>query len=94
MVKYIIFLQKPEAELFIQWINDCMNFPDSSGTETYGYPELICEYDEETGQFWQLGWGVEILDSILDCLTEQQKSDILILPANMNVCSVFTGSTL
>jgi hypothetical protein len=93
MVKYIIFLQKPEAELFIQWINDCMNYPDSSGTETYAFPDLMCEYDEATGQSWQIGWGVQILDSIMDCLSEQQIADILILPANMNVCLAYSGTT-
>lgn len=93
MVKYIIFLQKTEAELFIQWINDCMNYPDSSGTETYGFPDLMCEYDEFTGESWQMGWGVQILDSIMDCLTEQQIADILILPANMNTCIAYSGTT-
>lgn len=93
MVKYIIFLQKPEAELFIQWVNDCMNYPDSSGTETYAFPDLMCEYDEATGQSWQIGWGVQILDSIMDCLTEQQIADILILPANMNTCIAYSGTT-
>ena len=93
MVKYIIFLQKPEAEAFIQQINTCMGYP-SSGTTTYAYPDLMCEYDEQTGQSWQMGWGVEILDFIMSCLTEQQISDILILPANINNCAVFSGSTI
>ena len=93
MVKYLIFLQKPEAELFIQWVNDCMNYPNESGTLTYAYPDLMCEYDEATNQTWPLGWGVEILDSIMDCLTEQRIADILILPANINACVMFSGTT-
>jgi hypothetical protein len=93
MVKYIIFLQKPEAEQFIQQINTCKGYPDSSGTDTYGFPDLMCEYDEQTGQSWPLGWGVQILDSIIDCMTEQQIADILILPANMNTCVAFSGTT-
>lgn len=93
MVKYIIFLQKPEAESFIAQINQCMGYPNQSGTDTYSIPDLMCEYDEATGQSWQIGWGVEILDSILDCMTEQQKADILILPANINLCG-FSGTTV
>jgi hypothetical protein len=92
MVKYIIFLQKPEAEQFIQQINTCMRYP-SDGTTTYAYPDLMCEYDEQTGQSWQLGWGVEILDFIIPCMTEQQIADTFILPANMNVCIAFSGTT-
>jgi hypothetical protein len=93
MVKYIIFLQEPEAQAFIQQINTCKGYPNSSGTETYAYPDLMCEYDEQTNQTWPLGWGVEILDSITDCLTEQQIADILILPANINACALFSGTT-
>lgn len=92
MVKYIIFLQKPEAEQFIQQINTCMGYP-SDGTTTYAYPDLMCEYDEATGQSWQLGWGVEILDFIIPCMTEQQIADTFVLPANMNTCVAFSGTT-
>lgn len=93
MVKYIIFLQKSEAEAFIQQINSCLGYP-SDGTTTYAFPELICEYDEQTGQSWEMGWGVEILDEIISCMTEQQQADILILPANINICGSFSGSTI
>ncbi len=94
MVKYIIFLQKPEAEQFIQQINSCMGYPNDSGTITYANPDLMCEYDEQTGETWEMGWGVEILDDIIPCMTEQQQSDILILPANINSCVLFSGSTI
>ena len=93
MVKYIIFLQKPEAEAFIEQINSCMGYPNDSGTITYSIPDLMCEYDEQTGESWQMGWGVEILDNIIPCMTEQQKGDILILPNNINLCG-FSGSTI
>jgi hypothetical protein len=94
MVKYIIFLQKPEAEQFIQQIDTCLGYPNDSGTITYAYPDLMCEYDEATGESWQIGWGVELLDDVIPCMTEQQVADILILPANINSCVLFSGSTI
>lgn len=92
MVNYIIFLQKPEAEDFIQQINTCMGYPNEN-TTTYSEPDLMCEYDESTGSSWNIGWGVQILDYIIPCMTEEQKADIFNLPANMNLCG-FSGSTI
>lgn len=92
MVNYIVFLQKPEAEDFIQQINTCMGYPDGN-TTTYSEPDLMCEYDFSTGESWNIGWGVQILDYIIPCMTEEQKADIFNLPANMNLCG-FSGSTI
>lgn len=93
MVKFLIFLYQSEALDFISQINSCLGLP-SGGTTTYwGEPVLMCEYDEQTGDKLEIGYGIPIEDLILDCMTEEQISDIIILPNNINACDSFTGTT-
>ena len=84
--KYIIFLNQQEATDLIVQINSCMGFP-KEGTNTWqDTPDFMCEFDLTTGDKTSIGYGVIIKDEILDCLTEQQKSEVLILPSNINTC--------
>lgn len=93
MVKYLIFLQEQEAIDFVDQVNTCMGYPSTGTTTYYGSPDLMCEYDELTNQKQEIGYGIMIKDFILDCLTQQQLDDILILPANINCCVAFSGAT-
>lgn len=86
MVKYIIFLQQLEAEQFIQQINICMGYPNSTGTERYAIVDVICTQDEITKEWVESGFGVEIKDYILDCLDETQKENIIILDDTIVFC--------
>jgi hypothetical protein len=94
MVKYIILLEQQEAIDLISRIDTCMGFP-SDGTTTWQlYPDEMCEFDLETGQKQFMGYGVMIKDRIMDCLSEVEKTEILILPSNINTCQwVVSGAT-
>lgn len=94
MVEYIIFLNEQESLDFISRIDSCMGYP-SDGTITWqDGPDLMCEFDLETGQKQFMGYGVMIKDRIMDCLSEVEKTEILILPSNINTCQwVVSGST-
>jgi hypothetical protein len=86
MNEYIIFIQEQDAIDLINQINICMGWP-SDGTITWQEtPDLMCEFDLNTGQKIEIGYGVIIKDRIVNCLTELQKSEILILPSNINTC--------
>lgn len=93
MVKYLIFLEEQEAVDFVEQINTCMGYPATGTTTYWGIPDVMCEYDELTGETLQIGYGIIIKDFILGCLTQQQLDDILILPANINCCESFSGTT-
>ena len=93
MVKYLIFIYIGEAFDFINQINQCKGYPDSNTLTYVDAPDLMCEFDYETETSKQIGYGVVIKDFIMDCLTEQQISDILILPNNINICTPFSGTT-
>lgn len=85
--KYIIFLNQQEATNLIAQINTCKGFP-SGGTITWqDSPDFMCEFDLTTGDKTSIGYGVIIKDDIMDCLTEQQKSEVLVLPSNINTCA-------
>lgn len=86
MVKYIIFIDKLEADAFIQRINECMGYPNSTGTETYSISQNVCVSDVNTEEISSIGWGVQIRDYINDCLTEEEKTKVLPLPDNVCFC--------
>ena len=87
MNQYIIFINEQEAIDLINQINICMGWP-GDGTITWQVsPDNMCEFDLITGEKIDIGYGVIIEDRIIDCLTELQKSEILILPSNINTCA-------
>jgi hypothetical protein len=73
----------------ISQIDSCKGFPTPDGlTKTWQLtPSPICEFNLETGEKTQIGYGVVIKDEILDCLTEVQKQEIILLQGNINLCS-------
>jgi hypothetical protein len=86
-IQYLIFINDYEAVDLINQINTCMSWPDDQGTITWMInPDAMCEFDLQTGQKLPIGYGVEITDRIIDCLTPAQKKEILILPSNINTC--------
>lgn len=93
MVNYLIFLYEYEAVNLIQQIDSCMGYPQTGTTTYYGQPDLMCEYDSETNTKQEIGFGIQIKDFVYNCLTEEQKSNIIILPNNINTCISFTGTT-
>jgi hypothetical protein len=86
-IQYLIFINEYEAVDMINQINTCMGWPDGEGTITWMIdPDYMCEFDLTTGQKLPIGYGIEITDRIIDCLTPTQKREILILPSNINTC--------
>ena len=86
MDKYIILINEQDAIDLIQQINICMGWP-SDGTITWqDGPDVMCEFDLSTGEKILIGYGIEIQDRILHCLTEEQLSEVFILPSNINTC--------
>ena len=86
MNQYIIFINEQNAIDLIKQINICMGWP-SDGTITWqDIPDNMCEFDLITGEKIEIGYGVIIEDRIVNCLTELQKSEIFILPSNINTC--------
>ena len=84
--KYIIFLTEQEAIDLIDQINTCKGYP-SNGTITWqDYPDEMCEFNLQTGDKINIGYGVIIEDRCLDCLTQNQIDEIIILPSNINTC--------
>jgi hypothetical protein len=54
----------------------------------------MCEFDLETGDKLPIGYGVIIKERIYDCLTAEEKTEVLVLPSNINTCAwVVSGST-
>lgn len=94
MVNYIILINEQDAKDLITRINTCMGYP-SDGTTTYmTSPDVMCEFDLETGQKQNIGYGILIKDSILDCLSIDEKGEVFTLPSNINTCSfVVSGAT-
>lgn len=87
MVEYIIFLQEQEALDLIQKIDTCMGWP-SDGTNTWqDGADIMCEFDLATGDKQNIGYGVMIKDQIIDCLSEEELSEVFTLPSNINTCS-------
>ena len=86
MNQYIIFINEQEAIDLINQINLCMGWP-SDGTITWqDIPDLMCEFDLNTGEKIEIGYGVIIEDRIVNCLTEEQLTEVFILPSNINTC--------
>lgn len=87
MNEYIIFINEQEAIDLINQINTCMGWPDGNGTITWQVlPDNMCEFDLTTGDKLPIGYGVIIQDRIIDCLTEEQKGEVFVLPSNINTC--------
>lgn len=86
MNQYIIFINEQEAIDLINQINTCMGYP-SDGTITWQVsPDDMCEFDLATGEKLPIGYGVIIKDRIIDCLTEEQLTEVFTLPSNINTC--------
>ena len=87
MVNYIIYPDIQGANNLINQINICKGWP-SDGTNTWmTEPDWMCEFDLQSGEKTSIGYGVIIKDVIMDCLTEQQKSEVFSLPSNINTCA-------
>jgi hypothetical protein len=64
-----------------------MGWPDGQGTDTWLIaPDAMCEFDLTTGDKIPIGYGVEIQDRIINCLTPTQRSEVVIIPSNINTC--------
>lgn len=94
MTEYIIYPTEKEAIDLIDRINLCMGWP-SNGTITWmENPDAMCEFDLTTGDKISIGFGVIIKDRIFDCLSAQEKSEVFVLPSNINTCAfVVSGQT-
>ncbi len=87
MVEYIIFIDEQEAINLINKINTCMGWP-SDGTDTWMLsPDLMCEFDLQTGDKINIGYGVIITERIIDCLSEEELSEVFTIPSNINTCA-------
>lgn len=86
MNKYIILIIEQDAIDLIQQINVCMGYPKDGTITWQDGPDIMCEFDLSTGDKILIGYGVEIEDRILHCLTEEQLSEVFILPSNINTC--------
>lgn len=85
--KYIIFIDEQEARDLITQINQCKGWP-SDGTDTWMIePDVMCEFDFGTGDKLNIGFGIYIDDRVYDCLTQEQKDEVFILPSNINTCA-------
>jgi hypothetical protein len=86
MNQYIIFINEQEAIDLINQINTCMGWP-GDGTITWQLsPDNMCEFDLTTGDKLPIGYGVIIQDRIYNCLTEEQKGEVFVIPSNINTC--------
>lgn len=98
-MEYIVYVDSQNAENLISQINQCKGFPTSDGLTTtwMSSPNTICEFNLETGEKSQIGYGVVIKDEILSCLNETQKQEIITLQGNINLCSwvptIVSGTT-
>ena len=86
MNEYIILINEQDAIDLINKINICMGLP-SNGTITWqDEPDVMCEFDLNTGDKIHIGYGVEIQDRIKNCLTNEELSEVFIIPSNINTC--------
>lgn len=86
MNEYIIFINEQEAIDLINQINICMGWPGDGTITWQDTPDLMCEFDLATGDKIQIGYGVIIKDRIIDCLTEEQLTEVFTIPSNINTC--------
>jgi hypothetical protein len=85
-VSYIIFLEEQEAIDLIDQINLCKGWP-SEGTNTWMVePDIMCEFDLQTGDKINIGYGIFINGRVYDCLNSEQKTEVFDLPSNINTC--------
>lgn len=86
MVKYIIYPDIQSAVDLINQINTCMGWPSADTDYWMSEPDWMCDFDLQTGDKTSIGYGVKIKDSIYDCLTPEQKSEVFEIPTNINTC--------
>lgn len=88
-MQYIIDINYFDAKNIISQINNCKGFPTPDGlTQTWMIePQNICEFNFENNTKQQIGYGVIIKDEIMDCLTTEQKAEIITLSGNIQLCS-------
>jgi hypothetical protein len=86
MNEYIIFIQEQDAIDLIEQINMCMGWPNDGTITWQDVPDIMCEFDLNTGDKIQIGYGIEIEDRIKNCLTPQQLSEVFTIPSNINTC--------
>lgn len=84
-LKYNDFQQ---AENLIKDLDNCLGLPTSDGlTITWDIPKSICKIDSASGatDFW--GYVVKIdTDQLGDCLTDEQKAQIIQIPDDCLIC--------
>jgi len=96
--KTILFNTQLEASSFVSQINECKGFPTEDG-ETLTWqlsPYEMCRFGEDGSSLF-LGYGIVVKDEILNCMTLEQKTEILYPESNVNLCSwippIPSGST-
>jgi hypothetical protein len=94
----ILFNTETEAMSFVSQINTCKGFPTENG-DTLTWQETpyeICRFSDNGSSLF-IGYGIIVNDEIIDCMTPQQKGEILNPEANIQSCSwvppVVSGST-
>jgi hypothetical protein len=95
----ILFNTESEAMTFVSQINECKGFP-TQDNETLTWqlsPYELCRFGEDGSSLF-LGYGIVVKDEILDCMTTEQKTEILTPESNVNLCSyvppIPSGSTI
>jgi hypothetical protein len=95
----ILFNTELEAMTFVSQINTCKGFPTENG-ETLTWQEIpyqLCRFGSDNSSLF-LGYAIVVKDEILDCMTTEQKTEILIPESNVNLCSyvppIPSGSTI
>ena len=98
-MSYIVYANEIDGLNLISQINTCKGFPTQDGlTITWqNGTNPICEFNLETGTKTPIGFGVIINNDIFDCLSENQKQEIITLQGNINLCSwvpsIISGTT-
>jgi len=84
---YLDFSTENEALVFNQQIDTCMGFPTPDG-RTLTWADIKCMEDGISTHYL-----IIITDEIIDCLTEEQKNNIIQIQDSWFNCGSITGST-
>jgi len=84
----ILFNTQAEAMTFVSQINTCKGFPTQDG-ETLTWQEVpyeLCRFGNDSSSLF-LGYAITVKDEIIDCMTQEQISEILTPESNVDLCS-------
>jgi hypothetical protein len=79
--------QAQQALDLVAQINDCLGLPDG-GTTTWSYATALCNLNPQTSGYTDF-WGIVVkvdTDELANCLTQQQKDNVIQLPEGLNIC--------